>query len=52
LPDVKTVGVEFEYPLKDLEADMHAITSHYNGNIKTIKSGAASLETIFLALTK
>jgi hypothetical protein len=31
---------------------MHAITSHYNGNIKTIKSGAASLETIFLALTK
>lgn len=52
LPEAKTVGVEFEYPLKDLEADMHAITSHYNGNIKSIKSGAASLETIFLELTK
>ena len=52
LPDVKTIGVEFEYPLKDLESDMHALTSHYNGNIKSIKSGAASLETIFLELTK
>jgi ABC-2 type transport system ATP-binding protein len=52
LPDVKAVGVEFEYPLKDLEADMHAVTSHYNGNLKSIKSGAASLETIFLELTK
>jgi ABC-2 type transport system ATP-binding protein len=52
LPQVKQVGVEFEYPLQDLEADMHAVTSHYNGNLKTIKSGAASLETIFLELTK
>lgn len=52
LPGVHAVGVEFEYPMKDLEADMHAVTSHYNGNIKTIKSGVASLETIFLALTK
>ncbi len=52
LPNVKSVGVEFEYPLKDLESDMHALTSHYNGNIKSIKSGAASLETIFLELTK
>jgi len=52
LPNVKATGVEFEYPMKDLEADMHAVTSHYNGNIKSIKSGAASLETIFLALTK
>jgi ABC-2 type transport system ATP-binding protein len=52
LPNVKAVGVEFEYPLKDLESDMHALTSHYNGNLKSIKSGAASLETIFLELTK
>lgn len=52
LPGVNAVGVEFEYPLNDLEADMHALTSHYNGNIKSIKSGAASLETIFLELTK
>jgi ABC-2 type transport system ATP-binding protein len=52
LPGVNAVGVEFEYPMKDLEADMHALTSHYNGNIKSIKSGAASLETIFLELTK
>jgi ABC-2 type transport system ATP-binding protein len=52
LADAKKVGVEYEYPLKDLESDLHAITSHYNGNIKSIKSGAASLETIFLELTK
>lgn len=52
LPRVKPVGVEFEYPLQDLKADMHALTSHYNGNIKAINSGAASLETIFLELTK
>lgn len=52
LPKVKSVGVEFEYPLNDLESDMHALTSHYNGNIKSIKSGSASLETIFLELTK
>lgn len=52
LPGVKAIGVEFEYPFKDMEADMHALTSHYNGNIKSIKSGAASLETIFLELTK
>lgn len=52
LKDVKQVGVEFEYPLNDLEADMHALTSHYSGNIKSIKSEAASLETIFLELTK
>ena len=52
LQGVKQVGVEFEYPMKDLEADVHAITSHYNGNVKSIKSEAASLETIFLALTK
>ncbi|MFZ2682098.1 MAG: ABC transporter ATP-binding protein [Patescibacteria group bacterium] len=52
LPQATPVGVEFEYPLKDLESDMHAITSHYAGNLKSIKSGAASLETIFLALTK
>jgi ABC-2 type transport system ATP-binding protein len=52
LPKALAVGSEFEYPLTDLESDLHAITSHYNGNIKSIKSGAASLETIFLALTK
>ncbi len=52
LEGVKPVGIEFEYPLKDLESDMHALTSHYSGNLKTIKSEAASLETIFLQLTK
>jgi ABC-2 type transport system ATP-binding protein len=51
LTGVKALGVEFEYPYTDLEADMHAITSHYNGNIKTIRSGSASLESIFLQLT-
>ncbi len=52
LAEVKSIGVEFEYPLTDLGPDMHALTSHYTGNIKSIKSGAASLETIFLELTR
>lgn len=52
LDGVKPVGVEFEYPLQDLQADMAALTAHYRGNIKSIQSGAASLETIFLELTK
>ncbi len=49
---VVSLGVPKDYPMKDLEADMHALTSHYSGNMKSIKSEAASLETIFLELTK
>lgn len=52
LADVRAVGTEFEYPLKDLGADMAALTTHYKGNLKSVRSEAASLETIFLTLTK
>ena len=48
---VRPVGVEFEYPLKDLSRDIQALTQHYGNNIKSIRSEAASLEKIFLDLT-
>ncbi len=51
LPQVRSVGVEFEYPLTDLTDDMRLITEHYRGNIKSIRNEAASLEKIFLDLT-
>lgn len=52
LPEVRAVGSEFEYPLKDLGADMASLTTHYKGNLKSVRSESASLETIFLTLTK
>lgn len=52
LAGARAVGTEFEYPLKDLGADMAALTAHYKGNLKSVRSEAASLETIFLTLTK
>ena len=52
LPGVRTVGVEFEYPLTELTEDMRLITEHYRGNIKSIRNAAASLEKIFLDLTQ
>lgn len=52
LPAVRVVGTEFEYPLQDLGADMARLTTHYQGNLKSVRSEAASLETIFLTLTK
>jgi ABC-2 type transport system ATP-binding protein len=52
LSGVKEVGSEYEYPVTHLQRDLNTITTHYDGNIRTIKSGSASLETIFLELTK
>lgn len=52
LPGVQLIGVEYEYPLTNLAADMQALTAHYHGNLKSIRSEAASLERIFLELTK
>lgn len=49
---VRTVGVEYEYPMTDLAGDMNALTAHYGNNIKSIRNEAASLEAIFLTLTK
>jgi len=45
-------GNEFHVVYKDLADDMRTLIAHYGDNIKTIKSGAASLESIFLTLTK
>ena len=52
LDGVRAVGSEFEYPLKNLATDMARLTAHYQGNLKSVRSEAASLETIFLTLTK
>lgn len=49
---VREIGVEFEYPLLDLAADVDTLAKYYAGNIKSIRSEAASLEQIFLDLTK
>ena len=52
LNGVTEVGVEYEYPIStDLATDMAALSKHYNKNIKSIRSEAASLEHVFLKLT-
>lgn len=51
-PGVYKEGNEFHVVYKDLADDMRTLIEHYGDNIKTIKSGAASLESIFLTLTK
>lgn len=52
LDGVLTEGTEYRYPMKDLEADVHALTNFYNGNLKSIRTEAASLEQVFLEVTK
>lgn len=52
LEGVREIGVEYEYPLTDLGTDVNKIAKYYDGNIKSIRSEAASLEQIFLDLTK
>jgi ABC-2 type transport system ATP-binding protein len=51
LPNVTKTGVEYHLPITDLDADMSKIIKHYGDNLKSIKSEAASLESIFLKLT-
>jgi ABC-2 type transport system ATP-binding protein len=52
LTGVSEVGVEYEYPIStNLAGDMAKLTAHYNQNLKSIRSEAASLEHIFLKLT-
>lgn len=51
VPGVIEVGSDYEFPMTDLGADMAKLTTHYKGNIKSIRSEAASLEQIFLKLT-
>lgn len=45
------VGSQYEYPMTNLGVDMAKLTAHYDGNLKSIQSEAASLEQIFLKLT-
>lgn len=52
LEGIREIGVEYEYPLTDLGNDVNKIAKYYDGNIKSIRSEAASLEQIFLDLTK
>ncbi len=52
LKGVVPIGTEYEYPMTDLGKDMAALTKHYDGNLKSIRSEAASLEHIFLKLTE
>ena len=51
LPEVKSIGSEFMYPLQCLDKDVAALVLHYGHNLKGIRSEAASLEQIFLELT-
>jgi ABC-2 type transport system ATP-binding protein len=52
LSGVVAVGSEYEYPLTNLGVDMAKLTAHYQGNLKSVRSEAASLEQIFLKLTQ
>jgi ABC-2 type transport system ATP-binding protein len=52
LPNVTVTGTTCSMPLKELSADLAALTAHYGTNLKDVKSEAASLEQIFLTLTK
>lgn len=52
LDSVREIGTEYEYPIQDLGKDMSSLIHHYDGNIKSIRTEAPSLEKIFLELTK
>lgn len=52
LPNVTVTGTTCSVPLKELSADLAALTAHYGTNLKDVRSEAASLEQIFLTLTK
>lgn len=51
LPGVVPIGTEFELPMSNLAADTNALTAHYGDNVKSLRSEAASLESIFIKLT-
>ena len=52
LPQVTVTGSTCSMPLTELSTDLAALTAHYGTNLKDVKSEAASLEHIFLTLTK
>ncbi len=52
LPGVNAIGSDFEFPMQNLGDDVAALAAHYGDNLKDVRSEAASLEQIFLTLTK
>lgn len=52
LPGVRQVGSEYEFVYQDLARDMSQILAHYGNNLKSIHNESASLEKIFLELTR
>lgn len=52
LAEVRQIGTEYEFTYTDLAADMTRILAHYGNNLKSIRNESASLEKIFLELTK
>lgn len=52
LAGVERRGSEYVLVVNDLVRDMQSITEHYRDNLKHVTSGAASLEQIFLEMTK
>ena len=52
LPNVTVTGTTCSMLLTELSTDLAALTAHYGTNLKDVKSEAASLEQIFLTLTK
>lgn len=52
LEGVRAVGTEYEYVYSDLATDMARILAHYGRNLKSIHNESASLEKVFLELTK
>ena len=51
LQGVRKIGSEYHLSITDLANGMASVINHYGDNLKSIKSGAASLEQIFLTLT-
>ena len=52
LADVKPIGEEYHLPMSDIAADLDRLTKHYGSNLQKVQTEAASLESIFLTLTK
>ena len=52
MPGVKATGTAFSYPLTDVGRDLAAIAAYYGSNLKAIHSESASLEHVFLELTR
>lgn len=52
LDGVKQIGKEFVFPVTRLEDDLTKIAKAYDGNLKSMRTDTASLEEIFLELTK